>query len=120
MVTIVDYQSQVHRPPLTPPPHIMDTPLMVDEDMEIWLQNSTLSGEAISLTHLGHLPALMAIHTDIPVNVKYVVGLNAILSFQRSFDGKNLPRKQDQLIKIVQMDSPGRQCKPYIPTAHIN
>lgn len=33
---------------------------------------SMLTGEVISLTHLGHLPALMKIHGDIEVEVKYV------------------------------------------------
>lgn len=52
------------------PPHILPTHLQVDNDMERWIQKSTLIGETMSLSHLGHLPALMAIHSDITVDVK--------------------------------------------------
>lgn len=49
---------------------------------------SMLTGEVISLTHLVHLPALMKIHGDIEVEVKYVGGFQAILHFQSTVDMK--------------------------------
>lgn len=45
-----------------------------------------LIGDAISLTHLGHIPALMKIHSDIAVDIKCVGGMQVILSSQSTVD----------------------------------
>ncbi|CAI9268282.1 unnamed protein product [Lactuca saligna] len=44
--------------------------LQADNDMEEWIQSCTLTGEALSLIYLGHLPTLLTIYSDIVVNVK--------------------------------------------------
>ncbi|CAI9274475.1 unnamed protein product [Lactuca saligna] len=78
-----------HPPPPPPPPtHILLTTLQVDKDMDEWIHKSTLIGEALSLSHLGY--ALMSIHSDIGVEVKYVGGMQAILCFKSMVDANKI------------------------------
>ncbi|CAH1417735.1 unnamed protein product [Lactuca virosa] len=54
--------------------------------MERWIQKSTLIGVALSIDHLGHLPALMSIYNDKVADVKYHGGMMGRLSFDSNVE----------------------------------
>ncbi|CAH1427400.1 unnamed protein product [Lactuca virosa] len=62
--------------------------LIPDTMMERWIHKFTLIGEALSLDHLGPLPALMSIHSDKVAEVKYPGGMMALLSFSSTVAAK--------------------------------
>ncbi|CAH1450968.1 unnamed protein product [Lactuca virosa] len=71
------------------PPNLAPVRLVINENMVRWLKGSTLIGEVKSLDHLGHLPALLSIHCDMDMKVKYAGGMKAILEFGSSSKAKD-------------------------------
>nr|KAJ0217709.1 hypothetical protein LSAT_V11C300129490 [Lactuca sativa] len=55
--------------------------LHVDDRVMRLASGNCLIGEVKTLDHLGHLPALMSIFSDVGVKVKYAGGMKAIIAF---------------------------------------
>ncbi|KAI3790507.1 hypothetical protein L2E82_03598 [Cichorium intybus] len=69
--------------------------LKSDQNMIRWIKDYCLIGEAKTLHHLAHMPALISIHSEHRPSVKYVGGMLALISFdtyvnaRRFLEGEN-------------------------------
>lgn len=99
--------DKVKIPPKNLPPILAPVRLVTNEMMVRWLKGSTLIGEVKSLDHLGHLSALLSIHCDMDVKVKYAGGMKAILEFGSSVNAKDFLLNEKNWKDIFKSIKPG-------------
>ncbi|CAH1450805.1 unnamed protein product [Lactuca virosa] len=96
---------------LVPPPSLKVLPrhvhLQVDKSMDLWMKYRALSGEARSIQHLTHMSALLSIHCDKPVEVKYIGGLRIPLRFDRAESPQDFLRDEEVWKKMFNWLSEG-------------
>ncbi|CAI9266455.1 unnamed protein product [Lactuca saligna] len=71
--------------------------------MKRMFNGKILIGETKTLDHVGHLPALISIHSGDGEKVKYAGGMKAIIEFASSTLAKNFLNNKNTSIRIVRL-----------------
>ncbi|CAH1452310.1 unnamed protein product [Lactuca virosa] len=104
--------AEVIRPKPPSPKYAPEPPILLKQEPVTysWLRKTTLIAEAISLSHLGHLPKLLLEKEEQDLEIKYIGGLKVLLCFDNSVEARsfreNKQRWAENLKWVEPVESP--------------